>query len=450
MNFKKLLRFLFISLLVLMGLMIVIIAISVAPVDRTVDFTVLTDTMTRRIAAVDEVSIPSSKGFHIGFAKENITPSHPVATAGYSKRRGKVYESVHDSIYVRTIVVDNGVKRVAIVSAELLILPPTVTELLEKELKEIGFSLENTYLGATHSHNSIGSWAKGAASFIYGTYDDAIVHFLADKIKRSIVRASQNLLPATVSVGSIPIPDLVYNRVNDGGPVDPLLRTIEIHRDDSSKLVLLSFTAHATCLFSKDMQLSADYPGRLSNILESNGYSLAMFMAGAVGSHGPRVPEAGWSCIDWMAEHIAEKFLLQKDHLVEMKNTVLEMHRVPLDLPPPQPRIMNDWILRPWLFKAAFGEYPAFLTVLRWGDVILLGAPCDFSGEFNPSIDSLASQYHVMSMVTSFNGGYIGYLAPLKYEEVNHYETRLMNWYGPGKGEYVEQALEKLLVNVAQ
>jgi neutral ceramidase len=38
----------------------------------------------------------------------------------------------------------------------------------------------------------------------------------------------------------------------------------------------------------------------------------------------------------------------------------------------------------------------------------------------------------------------------LKYEDVNHYETRLMNWYGPGKGEYVEQALEKLIVNVAK
>jgi neutral ceramidase len=450
MKFKKVLRFLFISLLALAGVIIVFVVISVAPVDRTIDYTPLSDTMTHRIAAVDQMPIPSTKGFQIGYAKENLTPAYPVSTAGYSKRRGRAYESVHDSIYVRTLVVDNGVERVAIVSAELLIIPPTVTELLQKDLQEIGFSLENTYLGATHSHNSIGGWAKGAASLIYGSYDDSIVHFIADKIKRSIVQASRNMLPATVSVGSIPIPDLVYNRIKDDEPVDPLLRTIEIQRSDSSKLVLLSYTAHATCLFSKDMQLSADYPGRLSQILESKGYSLAMFMAGAVGSHGPKVPEGGWNCIDWMADHIAEKFLSQKDHLTKMKNAVIEMHRVTLDLPPPQPRILDEWILRPWLFKTAFGEYPTFLTVLRWGDVILLGTPCDFSGEFNPALDSLGSGYQVMPMVTSFNGGYIGYLAPLKYEDVNHYETRLMNWYGPGKGEYVEQALEKLIVNVAK
>jgi hypothetical protein len=450
MRIKKILRFLFISLLVLVSIIVVFVAVSVAPVDRTIDYTSLSDTMTNRIAAVDQTPIPSTSGFQIGYAKENLTPAYPVSTAGYSKRRGKAYESVHDSIYVRTLVIDNGVERVAIVSAELLILPPTVTELLQKDLQEIGFSLENTYLGATHSHNSIGGWAKGAASLIYGSYDDSIVHFIADKIKRSIVQASRNMLPATVSVGAIPIPDLVYNRIKDDEPVDPLLRTIEIQRSDSSKLVLLSYTAHATCLFSKDMQLSADYPGRLSQILEAKGYSLAMFMAGAVGSHGPKVPEGGWNCIDWMADHIAEKFLSQKDHLSKMKNDVIEMHRVALDLPPPQPRILDEWMLRPWLFKTAFGEYPTFLTVLRWGDVILLGTPCDFSGEFNPALDSLGSEYQVMPMVTSFNGGYIGYLAPLKYEDVNHYETRLMNWYGPGKGEYVEQALEKLIVNVAK
>jgi len=48
-------------------------------------------------------------------------------------------------------------------------------------------------------------------------------------------------------------------------------------------------------------------------------------------------------------------------------------------------------------------------------------------------------------MVTSFNGGYIGYITPLKYYDVDHYETRLMNWYGPGSGEYMQECLLGLL-----
>ena len=76
------------------------------------------------------------------------------------------------------------------------------------------------------------------------------VHFIVDKIKSSILRASQNLKPATLKAGTIPLDEIVYNRLIDNGPVDSLLRVIEVHHSDSSKLLLMSFTAHATCPFA--------------------------------------------------------------------------------------------------------------------------------------------------------------------------------------------------------
>jgi hypothetical protein len=48
-------------------------------------------------------------------------------------------------------------------------------------------------------------------------------------------------------------------------------------------------------------------------------------------------------------------------------------------------------------------------------------------------------------MVTSFNGGYIGYITPVKYYDVDHYETRTMNWYGPGTGEYIVTCQQKMM-----
>ena len=124
------------------------------------------------------------------------------------------------------------------------------------------------------------------------------------------------------------------------------------------------------------------------------------------------------------------------------------MHRIPLALTDEQPKFLHDWRIRPWLFQGTFGQYPTFISVLRVGDIVLLGTPCDFSGEFNPSLDSLAATKNVFPIVTSFNGGYIGYLTPEKYYDVDHYETQLMNWYGPGNGEYVRDVLEKLLNSV--
>jgi neutral ceramidase len=450
MSLKKPLRILVIVFTIVLGLLILFIMIGIAPANDSINYQNLLNTMEGRIDAIDEKPVSSEQGFRVGFGKVNLTPSHPVAFGGYGKRLGRHYNAVHDSIYARSMVIDNGIRRVAIVSADLLIIPPAVTALLEKQLPDIDFTLENTYLGASHTHNSIGSWARGVASIWYGSYDDSIVHFIADKIKASIEMATKNLLPATIKMDSVSMPEGVYNRVIDNGPVDPLLRFLEIQRNDSSKLLFISYTAHATCLFSKDMVLSGDYPGKLLEIMESRGYAFAMFMAGAVGSHGPAAPEPSWSCVDWMAEGIAEKIQANPQGLREIKNTTIEMHRVPLELSRPQPKVLHYLRLRPWLFEAAFGEYPTFISALRIGDIVFLSTPCDFSGEFNFALDSLARTENVFPIVTSFNGGYIGYLTPEKYYDVDHYETQLMSWYGPGNGEYVKQSLEKLLRSVSE
>lgn len=447
---KKPLRIALIVIASIAGMLILFLLIGIAPLERTINYGELLDSMEVCINAVDENPVPVDQGFIIGFGKVNLTPSHPVATAGYGKRLGRLYGSVHDSIYVRSMVIDNGIRRIAIVSADLLIIPPTVTALLEQQLPNIDFTLENTYLGATHTHNSIGNWARGIPSILYGSYDDSIVHFIVDKIKTSIAMATKNMIPATIKMDSVALREGVYNRVIDDAPVDPLIRFLEIDRSDSSKLVFISYTAHATCLFSRDMVLSADYPGKLLQILESRGYAFAMFMAGAVGSHGPAAPDPSWSCVNWMAERIAEKIQTNPGGLREMKKASMEMYRVPLVLSRPQPKVLHDWRLRPWLFDAAFGEYPTFISALRVGDIVFLSTPCDFSGEFNFEMDSLARRENIFPIVTSFNGGYIGYLTPEKYYDVNHYETQLMNWYGPGNGEYVKQSLEKLMLSVAK
>ena len=132
MSLKKILRFIAILFLGVLTLIVLFFVVSIVPIDRTVDRNALFTEMTNEIDTLPKV-VPASSGFLVGHAKENLTPPYPTATAGYGKRRGKLYESVHDSIYVRTMVIDNGSQRVAIVSADLLIIPPTVTALLEKD-----------------------------------------------------------------------------------------------------------------------------------------------------------------------------------------------------------------------------------------------------------------------------------------------------------------------------
>lgn len=452
MLWKKILRFIVLAVLGIVVVLILFVAVSVAPVDRTSakEHSSYRQTMTL-LQKLDTLKIPvAGKGFSVGYGKVNLTPAQRTATAGYGNRKGKLFTAIHDSIYVRALVIENGSRKVAIVSADLLIIPPTVTRLLEKKLEAIGFTLNNTYLGATHTHNSMGNWGEGATRFIYGTYQDSIVHFIADKIVAGIEQASQKLIPAKLKAGFIPVPQAVDNRLMDGGPEDSLLRVMEIHRSDSSRLVLMSYTAHATCLFSGDVELSRDYPGKLVDTLEAQGYDFAMFMAGAVGSHRCDPPQYGRPCIDWMAGEVSRTFLENRNLLKPIEGAEIMMVRAPLMLSDPQVKVLPEWKVRAWLFRSAFGEYPVDLTALRIGEVVFLGTPCDFSGEFDPSLDSLGAQHGLLPFITSFNGGYIGYLTPVTRYDERHYETQLMNWYAPGTGEYVEECLEKLMLVVGK
>jgi neutral ceramidase len=453
MLFKKIFRIVLVFVLTLIGALLIFVVFSVGPVDRTpASEQSYYGSMMNRLDSLQ--SLPGSKNgnsFSIGFSKVNLTPPFRTATAGYGNRRGKLFTSVHDSIYVRTMVIDNGSERVAIVSADLLIIPPAVTEALQSELASIGVDPAHVYLGATHTHNSIGNWGEGATRFIYGVYNESLVNFIAHTIALSIAQASQNILPAKLSTGAIDIPEAVENRLVKNGPEDSRLRVLQAERSDGKHLLLMSFTAHATCLFSRDLELSRDYPGVLVDRIEKNGYDFAMFMAGAVASHKPHTDGAEeWNCMDWMANTIAAKFLASRDSLHTIQDSALVITRVPLALGDPQVKISEDWKVRSWLFRAGFGEYPAYLTACRIGDVVMLGTPCDFSGEFDPALDSVAARYGMTMMVTSFNGGYMGYVTPEKYYDINHYETRLMNWYAPGTGEYMEKCLEKLIISVSE
>lgn len=441
------LRYVLKGLLIVLTLLVLLVTFSIAPVDRThADDHESYTRMMEQLKKLESIQVPpATQAFTTGFAKVNLTPAGPTSMGGYGKRRGKLFTSIRDSIYVRAMVVNNGKQKVAIVSADLLLIPPAVIENLEPKLRTIGFSLNNTYLGATHTHNSIGNWGEGATGFFYGAYQDSIVEFIGDQIVECIRLAAMNGKPSTLKSGVIPVAQAVKNRLIKGGPEDSLLRVIEIQRNDSSKLLLLSYTAHATCLYSANLSLSRDYPGKLVDTLESKGYTFAMFMAGAVGSHACSPPERGQNCIDWMAEEVSNTFLANRNRLVAVDDTSLLMIRVPLLLSDPQLKIATEWKLRAWLFRSALGEYPVYLTALRFGHVVLLGTPCDFSGEFSQRLDSFTAKRNISAMVTSFNGGYIGYVTPLDRYDINHYETQLMNWYAPGTGEYIEVSMEKLI-----
>lgn len=385
--------------------------------------------------------------FKAGWAKINITPLEPGPMAGYGKRKGKHYTAVHDSIYVRTVIIDNGISKAAIVTADMLIMPPNITERVKALLPATGFTFDQVYFGAIHSHNSLGGWYNTITGKLFaGAYDERVVETVAQAVIQSIQNAKNNLQPATISFGQVSDTTNIKNRlVGKEGIVDPWIRNIEFTGKNGQKALISSYAAHATVLGSGIMELSRDYAGQLVDDLEDGEANFAVYMAGAVGSMAPVAQGTeDFAKVKNQAKSV-EKTIQTVLGIMEKQPDILRSVTLPLPLRDPRPKILPNFALRSWVFKWAFGDVPSFVKALRIGNILMVGLPCDFSGELMPELTAYAAQKGLHLMVTSFNGGYVGYITNDKYFDRDLYETKTMSWFGPYNGAYFQEVVKDLI-----
>jgi len=438
--------------LVLLGVILLFVISIIAPIDYA-PLDQLPE-VTQTLQRLDDIKLETSKGNHelkVGWSYINITPESPIDMAGYGPRGP--YTSIADSLYARTVVIDNGKKELVIISLDLLMFPRVVKQEIYKELLKIGYSKNEIYLSATHTHNGFGNWEKSiAGKFIFGDYDSKIVQLLVDRIVAGVILARENTSIAEIGFQKIDARDWVTNRVTgENGTIDPFLRVIQIKKDNGQIGVIISFAGHAVNLDADIWKLSRDYPGILVDKLEENPtIDFAMFCAGMVASHNikseiPKSPKR----IEVVGDQLSEKILSNLDSVKFSSNTSLGGLDIDIELPPSQLRITADLRVRDWLFSALLGPLQADIKVMEIGDILLLGMPCDFSGELsvNNHLDQYAKNHGKSLFVTSFNGNYVGYItADDHYATCQHDEVKTMNWVGPYKGDYFTDLTKKIIM----
>lgn len=383
-----------------------------------------------------------SDNLEIGWAVQNITPEGSAPLAGYGKRKGKHFESVNDSVYVRAIAVGNEERTIYFVSADLLFIPPTVINLLEEQLSASNINLRDVHFSATHSHSSLGGWEKSPVGWIFGgKYDEAIVLMLADRFYKAIMDSSKDMLPGEIAYSEVIAPDNVRNRVDNlAGVKDNEIRSLTFTKDNGEQAYLITYAAHSTVYGADMLDLSRDYSGVL---LDSLSPDFGMYMAGAVASMGPvgrgDSPEEK---IRAQADGILNDFKTRNEKLLDPE---VWSEWIEIPLPEPKAKITKNWALRPWVFKRLFGDYKVHIKVTKIGSTLFLGMPADFSGEIMVDLDKYATAKGIDLVITSFNGGYIGYITDDKIYDSGHYETTMMSWYGYQVGGYFKQVSKEII-----
>lgn len=148
-----------------------------------------------------------SKVFRAGAFAQDISPlKFPVSSNG--SMQDKLADSVHDPLHARCLVLDDGMKQLAIVVCDSCMIP---RELLD-EAKRIasnatGIPVERMLISATHTHSAV------TVTGVFQSEPDAeYQQFLVERIAQGIQRAHANLRPAKIGWGVAQDQTQVFNR----------------------------------------------------------------------------------------------------------------------------------------------------------------------------------------------------------------------------------------------
>jgi neutral ceramidase len=216
-----------------------------------------------------------SSSIKIGAAKVNITPS--------KDELGPNSLGIHDSVYCRAIVIDNGVTKAALITVAGNQNERAWKASTERMEKELGIPAENIVLSSTHSH-SVGR-----------------IQGLEEKIFIAAKEANAKLQPARIGWGKgvsyINVKrDLIdpktrkwWEGANYDGPSDKTVYVITFEALDGTPIaVYYNYAMHAVIMGQYDM-VCGDVPGATSKYIEDsyNNKIVAVWSEGACGDQNP-------------------------------------------------------------------------------------------------------------------------------------------------------------------
>ncbi|WP_339717945.1 neutral/alkaline non-lysosomal ceramidase N-terminal domain-containing protein [Cyclobacterium amurskyense] len=430
---------------IVIGCFIFLLALALLTI-TTVDWTPYKETAyyKQTLQSLENLAFEGTDNGYVlgGWAKANITPDTPANLVAY-RPRGP-YEFVEDSSYVKAIIVGNNKFKVAFLNYELLIVHPQLAQALRSAIKEQKLPLDHIYFTATHTHSGMGGTIPGPVGKIaMGGWDESLVKHIAKGTLSALTKALNNMDTVSLHTKKSEAANFVSNRLIASDPIDPYIRQLILKKNNGSTCSFTTYSAHATCLSSKFMGLSGDYPYYLSEALESR-HEFAVFAAGAVGSHRPKAPGNDIKSIQQYASSLDSVVRSNTIDEAVMGSQVLAA-KLPLKLRSPHYRISDNLRLRPWLFNWAIGNNPAYFDVIRIGDALFISSSGEVSGVFYKAWEEQANALGLSLFVTTFNGGYIGYITPDKYYSGDYYEARDMNFYGPYNGDYFKEIVSDLI-----
>lgn len=240
--------------------------------------------------------------FRAAVSKVDITPDDSQQLLGYGARKST---GIHDRIYHRVVVMDDGNTRFVLVSSDICLVSPSeydrVAALLERRL---GIPPSNFWWSVTHTHSAPELGPPGLAEAFLGerythVYDKAYTEATTAKLLDAVTDAIDRLEPARLSVGwghananinrrARRANGETYLGLNPDLPVDRRIGMLRLERPDGSPIAIMAnYAMHGTVIGGECTLISGDAPGIVADYVERESGATMLFINGAAGNIAP-------------------------------------------------------------------------------------------------------------------------------------------------------------------
>ena len=195
-----------------------------------------------------------------GIASEIITPEVGCQLAGFDARKG-VATGVHDDLFARALVLDDGNTTAALVSVDVLGVSRPFADKVRSSIEQrTGIPARHIVISATHTH-----CAPVTLNHFFNQgqpLDEQYLERLAAGITASVERAHQTRRPRRLRSGSVSVEGIAVNRRTENGlPIDQTAGVITIEElDGNPAAVSVFYPCHTTTLGPNTLEITADFP----------------------------------------------------------------------------------------------------------------------------------------------------------------------------------------------
>ncbi len=281
-----------------------------------------------------ELSVEST--LRVGVASATVNPPNGTFLAGYGQNRRST--GVHDDLYVKAVVFDDGETPLALVVVDAISLQyHTVQDIrraASSRVTKLSLPSERIIPQATHTHcapDTIGIYGPDEA---HTGFNQQYMNQLVQTAAEQVAHAVDRLQPARLVYAET---ECVGWAVNDSEPgvLDNSVTILQcLDAEGNSLATLTNFACHPTVLDGDTTLISADWVGAFYKAMAAAVPGEHLFLQGSVGAWiQPVTPERTFALAERYGKDLAEKTLAALRRAKPLDGTTIRMTNRVVQLP---------------------------------------------------------------------------------------------------------------------